>query len=328
MKSGDGKQSLRSALIVVNYGSSELLARNLAGGSFAEQGCQVVIVDNFTSRDEQRAVRTLARAEGWACVMLESNRGFGAGVNAGARCAIERGAQVLTVLNPDAHIEVPDLMQLVLAVAEDPELMVSPVIRTGAGEIWFDGMHLYTESGRVASRRRPVPPSGPKEAWLTGACFAISRDLWERVDGFDEEFFLYWEDVDLSRRVLEHGGRLAVLTGASAVHDAGGTQSPTGRGGTKSEAYYFYNIRNRLLYAAKHLDDSQVRRWLRSTPRVSYEILLADGRRQLLRSPAPIRAYLQGISQGWRMLAKIRRNSETRAGQSRATEFPVQIRSQ
>lgn len=317
----------RSALIVVNYGSSGLLARNLAGESLAEHGCQVVIVDNYTSQAERSAVKALAAAEGWTCVALDTNRGFGAGVNVGARCALEGGADVLTVLNPDAHIEVPDLMQLVSAVAEDPDLMVAPVIRTGAGAIWFDGMHLYMDSGRVASGRRRVPPAGPKEPWLTGACFAISRDLWKRVDGFDEEYFLYWEDVDLSRRVLECGGRLAVLTGVSAVHDAGGTQSPTGRGGTKSEAYYFYNIRNRLLYAAKHLDDGQVRRWLRSTLRVSYEILLADGRRQLLRSPASFRAYLQGISQGWRMLAKIRRGSKAGARRSGAADAPVEFRS-
>lgn len=296
----------RFAIVVVNYGSSHLIADNLARESVAEHGGIVVVVDNYTSDGERAAVNALASANGWLAVLLDDNRGFGGGMNEGARCAMQHGADVIVALNPDARIENPDLMRLVDAVAADTALMAAPVIRTGVGSVWFDGSDLYLDSGRVASRRRTVLPSGPREAWISGACFAMSRLMWERVGGFDEQYFLYWEDVDLSRRVVESGGRLGVLRSVNAVHDAGGTQARVGAGRTKSELYYFYNIRNRLLYAAKHLEDERLRRWLRATPRVSYEILLTGGRRQLLRSVAPWRAYLCGMWAGWRMLREIR----------------------
>lgn len=306
MNEHPGPVPQKFALIVVNYGSAHLLAKNLAGLELAGLGGRIVVVDNYSSGPEREAVQKLATSGDWTLLALEGNLGFGAGVNAGARAAFADGAVAMAVLNPDAHIETTDLMHLVSAVLADSMLMVSPVMKTSGGSIWFDGMELYTDTGTVASRRRRVPPAGPHEPWLSGACFAVSRALWEHVGGFDEDYFLYWEDVDLCRRVADSGARLAVLDHVAAVHDAGGTQVRIGGAGTKSETFYYYNIRNRLLYAAKHMHGKQLRRWILATPRVSCEILLAGGRRVLLSSTVPLRAYVRGIVDGCRMLADIR----------------------
>ncbi|MFB9166370.1 glycosyltransferase family 2 protein [Arthrobacter psychrochitiniphilus] len=304
------------ALLVVNYGSSNLLEENLQGLELKAAGGRIVIVDNFTSATELARLNVLATRYGWSVLALESNRGFGAAVNAGAAVALSEGAQALAVLNPDARIETGDLVALVCAVAAEATLMAAPLIRTSSGEVWFDGMDLYPASGRVASRRSPLP-DGPHQPWLSGACFAISGQMWRTVGGFDEDYFLYWEDVDLSRRVVSHGGRLAVLREISAVHDPGGTQTGVSGEGTKSEIYYFYNIRNRLLYGAKHVQGKQFRSWIYATPKVSYEILCRGGRRQLLRSPAPLRAYVRGILSGLVRAREIR--SRERAKQLRRT---------
>ena len=312
------------ALIVVNYGSAHLLAKNLAGMDVAGVGGRMVVVDNFTSGPERDDVQRLAAAEGWTLLAMDGNRGFGAGVNAGAVAAFADGAVAMAVLNPDAHIDVTDLMLLIAAVLADQRLMVSPVMKTSGGSIWFDGMELYTDTGQVASRRRRVPPAGPHCPWLSGACFAVSRALWEQVGGFDEDYFLYWEDVDLSRRVVDSGARLAVLDHVAAVHDAGGTQVRVGGAGSKSEAFYYYNIRNRLVFAAKHVHGKQLRRWILATPRVSYEILMAGGRRVLLSSTVPVRAYVRGIVDGFRMLAGIRNSQHGRASVNQAPAGTVE----
>lgn len=305
------------ALVVVNYGSCHLLEKNLSGLDLAGTGGQIVIVDNFTNAAEIDQLQKLATTNNWTVLALESNQGFGAAVNAGAKHALHNGAESLVVLNPDARIELKDLLQLLAAVGNDPALMVSPLIKTSEGNIWFDGMELYTATGRVASGRRRARPSGPREPWISGACFAISQNLWEKVGGFDEDYFLYWEDVDLSRRVAKANGRLAVLPDALAIHDPGGTQTSVPGAAIKSEIYYFYNIRNRLLYAAKHLDGNQLRAWVYATPRVSYEILCGGGRRQFLSSMAPFRAYALGILEGYKMLSRIRK--EARAGSNTAS---------
>ncbi|GAA4656792.1 glycosyltransferase family 2 protein [Arthrobacter cryoconiti] len=310
----DKTQAIQFALIVVNYGSSHLLSENLAGMNLGLHHGLIIVVDNFTTNSERQKLRQLGVVENWTVLELDENVGFGAGVNVGARHAFDLGLASMAVINPDARVSPENLLKLIQATLDDPNVMVSPIIRTSSGAVWFDGMDLYTNSGRVASSRRRVLPAGPSEPWISGACFAVSKYMWESVGGFDEDYFLYWEDVDLSRRVVRQRGRLAVLTDASAVHDEGGTQKSAGRPGSKSEVYYFYNIRNRLIYAAKHGDDAQLKSWIRATPRVSYEILLGGGRRQFLSSIAPFRAYIKGIFFGWQMMKEIQKNKNMATG--------------
>ncbi|MET0811925.1 MAG: glycosyltransferase family 2 protein [Microbacterium sp.] len=291
-------RSVRTALIVVNFASSGLIAQNL-GGMTLPDGVSVVVVDCYSSADERARVAALCDAQGWRAVLLDENAGFGGGVNAGASRAIADGAEVIATLNPDATIDEGSLTALIAAAVADPSALVSPRIVTGDGRSWFAGSDLYLDDGSTAGRRRRTANEGrPRIEWATGACFAMSASLWERTGGFDDEYFLYWEDVDLSRRVQETGGRLALLESAVAVHDEGQTHGRSASDRAKSETYYYFNIRNRLIYAAKHLDDAGVSRWLRTARAVSYGILLQGGRRQLLVSRAPWRAYRRGLRDG------------------------------
>ena len=133
--------------------------------------------------------------------------------------------------------------------------------------------------------------------WVSGACFAISRTLWEHIGGFDDAYFLYWEDVDLSKKVWDAGGEVRVLQTASAVHDEGGTHEDRTGGRAKSETYYYYNIRNRMLFARLRLDPDTRRRWRRRDGQVSWGILMQGGRRQLS-GRGPWRALLRGFRDG------------------------------
>ncbi|MFT4214538.1 MAG: glycosyltransferase family 2 protein [Microbacterium sp.] len=287
-----------AALIVVNFDSSRLLSENIASMSLPA-GVGVVVVDCFSSSDERERVRTLCDAHSWDAVLLDVNAGFGGGVNAGADHALASGADVVATLNPDATIDTSSLAVLVDAAREDTSALVSPQIVTSNGSLWFAGADLYLDDGSIAGRGRRAERSGrPREEWATGACFAISADLWRRTGGFDEDYFLYWEDVDLSRRVTAVGGRLLLRKDAVAVHEEGQTHGRTVADRAKSPTYYYFNIRNRLLFAAKHLDDAGVYAWMQSARPVSYGILLQGGRRQLLTSLAPWQAYRRGLRDG------------------------------
>lgn len=286
------------AVVTVNYGSSALVGQNFARLELP-QGSRLVIVDSFTSAAERDAVRAVADRLGADCVLLDENLGYGGGTNAGVRRAIELGAEVVVPLNPDARIRIGDLLEIVTA-AHGTRDLVSPRIVTSSGATWFAGADLYLDDGTTAGRAARARHRGrPYREWATGACFAIDSRLWEELGGFDEDYFLYWEDIDLSHRVLERGGRL-VLADAVVVHDEGGTHDGVTTERAKSSTYYYYNIRNRMLYARKHLDPRSVGSWRRSSLRVGYGILLQGGRRQLL-ACAPWRAYLRGICDGRRL---------------------------
>lgn len=291
--------------LVVNYGSHELLRANLGRVSADNPDLRVVVVDNFTTELELRAVDELCAEQGWRLIASPANLGFGGGNNLAATAAIADGSEHLLLLNPDARIDAASLQRLSEIVAADPMALVSPVIETAYGRTWFDGFDLHLERGRMRAARKRLG-TDRAELWLTGACLLVSRRLWEAIGGFDDRYFLYWEDLDLCRRAREAGASLAVVPEARAVHDEGGTQQPSGER-ARSETYYYYNIRNRLLFAAQHLPPADRRRWVRTAPAEAYQILLRGGRRQLLQSWAPWRAAVRGTWDGLRLMRAERR---------------------
>ncbi|MGY1732278.1 glycosyltransferase [Geodermatophilus sp. SYSU D01045] len=283
-------------VVVVNYGSSDLLRRNLADARVLGPEVRVVVVDNASTPAERAAVGSLAAERGWDLVALPDNRGFGVASNAGIARARELGCVSFCLLNPDASIGPDVLDELRRASLAEPRTMLAPRIVDSTGRTVFAGSTLGLQDGRTGARGGRAASTGPVEEWLTGACVVLSAELVDRTGGLDEEYFLYWEDVDLSHRVLAVGGRLRVREDLVAVHDEGGTQGRRGR--AKSPLYYRYNTRNRLAFGAAHLSRADLLRWIARTPAVSWEILLRGGRRQLLHSPRPAWEVLRGTAAG------------------------------
>ena len=293
-----------AAVIVVNYGSHELLATNLTAVSEHSPEVAVVVVDNFSTEAELAAVRALANQHGWRLVASPENLGYGCGTNLGVAAAREAGAEQMLLLNPDARIDADSLQVLRDTVTADPMVLAAPVVLRPDGRVWSDGTDVDLRTGRMrATRKRTVDEARHKQMWLSGAVLMVSTQLWDRIGGIDERYFLYWEDVDLSFRVREAGGSLAVVREATAVHDEGGTHQASGSR-TRSEIYYYYNIRNRLLFAAAHLDRADRRRWVRTALPEAYDIVLRGGRRQLLQSAAPWRALVKGTIDGLRAIRR------------------------
>lgn len=287
------------AVVVVSYGSADLLAANLAPLGRACPELDVVVVDNFSDAAERARVTTLAADEGWTLVAPSDNTGFGGGMNLGVAEAIGRGADTFLLLNPDASIDGGAVAALVDHRRRVPMSLISPTVLRPDGSAWFRGAVVELDRGRT---RSGVPAPGSADLpWLSGACLMTSRELWEVLGGFDEDYFLYWEDVDLSVRAARAGAELAVLSEVTAVHDEGGTQDRPEDRGEHSDTYYYFNIRNRLLFAAKNLGPQDRRRWLRTSIGESYQILLrGGGRRKFLRPWHPLRIGARGLWDGWR----------------------------
>ncbi len=304
MTTAQPKARSQLAIVVVNYGSHVLLASNLVGLARELPDAIVVVVDNPTTTTEREAATALCETAGFLLVCPEDNVGFGAGMNEGVRRATDAGADTFLLLNPDAVIHADAVQVLVDRVAADPYLLVSPLIERPDGTVWFAGSHLYLSSGIARSQsRRPEHPRGEVEPWLSGCCLVVTAELWSLVGGFANGYFMYWEDVDLSYRVVRAGGRLRVETSAVAVHDVGGTQgAPEARG--KSKTYYFYNTRNRLLFAARHLSVPAMLRWVLSSLPAGWEILTRGGRRQLVQSREPLSAALTGTAAGLSIVSR------------------------
>ncbi|MFJ6678199.1 glycosyltransferase family 2 protein [Microbacterium sp. NPDC091382] len=285
------------AVVVVNYGSSALLEVNLAATVAEATPDIVVVVDNPTTSAERERMRDLAHRQGWTLVEPDTNTGFGGGVNLGVAAALEAGARGLLLLNPDAQMGGDSIDVLRKATADAPLVLCAPRIVTPAGAVWFAGSDVSLVDGRTRSHaKRAQHPGEATWEWLTGACLWFTAALWHATGGFDEDYFLYWEDVDFSRRVVLAGGTVKVVTDSVAVHDEGAThRSRRQPNRAKSETYYYFNIRNRMLFATRFLDEEGIRRWRAGVTASAREVILRGGRAQLLRSSAPWRAYFRGV---------------------------------
>jgi GT2 family glycosyltransferase len=291
------------AIVVVNYGSSALLEQNLVPTSRALHDAAVYIVDNFTTDEEARRVGELAEREGWIALLQNGNLGFGGGVNRGVEAARADGRTLFLLLYPDASIGAEATHRLLDEVDVDEPVVAAPLVEDGAGRVWSAGHVLDLRDGATHGRAwAQRHPDADVRRWLTGAALMINDAAWTSVDGFDEAYFLYWEDVDFSLRIEDAGGRLVLVEQAKAIHDEGGTQ---GIGDpdvhAKSPLYYYYNIRNRMLLAQKLLDAETVRRWDAGSVTAAREVLLRGGKRQLLRPWRPLSAVWRGWRDGRRI---------------------------
>lgn len=288
-------------VIVVNYGSHELVEDNLTqtvGDAFPGY---VAVVDSWSSSEERRDVEAMCELHGWHAISPPGNPGFGGGCNLGASAALGAGATALVFVNPDAYLPLDDLRSLAQSVFQDPAQVRAPVVVRPDGSHFASLADLLIERGQTRARfRSPAGPPPGSRPWVSGACFAIAASMWTTIGGFDEDYFLYWEDVDLSRRVVMAGGEPRVDPSCQAVHDEGGTHRGTTPSRAKSPVYYYYNVRGRLTYARKHLGRRDRRRWVLTTPVVAYRVLLEGGRRQLIHPRRTWWPALRGAIDGFR----------------------------
>jgi len=227
-------------LVIVNYRSYEELTRCLAAierdrRTFA----RVVVVDHES--DLPAAAGVSARFPWVELIQRATNEGFATGVNLG----VSGGrADYLLLLNPDCVAEAEAVDRLVgFAVRHPDAAVIGPRILNPDGTVQgsarrFPGWSTFI-AGRSSwlTRRFPRNPlsrwnlpaldeaRGPIDVdWVSGACMLIRRDAFERVHGMDEQFFLYWEDADLCKRLGQAGWRTVYLPAATIEH-AGGRSS-------------------------------------------------------------------------------------------------------
>lgn len=291
-------------IVVVSFGSASLLRANLAGldRTAMRTPSTVVVVDNFRGSGARDAVRAVSHEHGWELVENATNAGFGTAANAGVARATALGCTAVVVVNPDAAVDAHVLDELAEQLAASPHTLVSPRVLRPDGRPWFTGGRIDLRAGRT--RNVDLPATERTEGWLSGACLAADTSWWRTLGGFDDDYFLYWEDVDLSYRCTRAGGSLLVRQDLEVLHDVGGTQEPTAGGRAKSSTYYYYNCRNRLLFAARHLGPGDVRRWLLGQPAYAWSVLMRGGRRQLLRPWTPVSAAVRGSFSGARFAVR------------------------
>lgn len=234
-------------VVVVTWNSASTLEACLRS---IPAGIPVVVVDNH-SADDTLEVAAAARSE-VRIVPLERNLGFGTACNVGAR---HLGTCDVLLLNPDAMLEPGALEHLAEALTRDERLgAVGPLITDPEGRLelsWGMDPTLLSEWRRRQEHanlpsRESLNPSDVD--WVTGACCLVRRSAWDAIGGFDEGYFLYFEDLDLCRRLREHGFGVRFEPGAVARHVRGASAGILG--GETIRRYRASQLRYYRRYAA------------------------------------------------------------------------------
>ncbi len=209
-------------IVVLNFNGKECLLRCLRSlRELQYQNFFVVVVDNH-SRDDSFS---LAQQEfpRYTYIQNTENKGFAGGMNIGMREVFRAGAQWAWLFNNDATAEPLTLSTLIAVTHSVPQAgLLSPAIYSKEqGALWFGKGRINTLRMRAEhvapSEQERVSDFYPSE-FLTGCALLVGRSLFEKEGGFDESFFLYYEDVDFSVRAQKKGYATLVVPGARVFH--------------------------------------------------------------------------------------------------------------
>ncbi len=258
-------------IILVNWNSGFQLTDVVASVGLYHAGLvkSIIIVDNASTDNSIACLELHASKLPFQLQIIRNsdNLGFGAACNLGAAVAT---ADFLLFLNPDTRLFAHSLT-IPVEFLQKPE----------NADVGIVGVQLIDESGEISRSCSRFPGVAVLIAHATGvnhlpglsrmslhmsewahdktqevdhvigAFYLIRRPLFQSLHGFDEHFFVYLEDLDLSLRVHQAGYRSVFLADAQAFHAGGGTSRQI------KARRLFYFLRSRLLYSFKHFSRAE-----------------------------------------------------------------------
>ena len=248
--------------ILVNYNAGGELALALQSirEDCAALAWEAVVVDNASTDGSAAVVETIPQV---TLVRNVTNVGFGRAVNQAGALAT---SPLLLFINPDCRVlpgAVPTLRSVLdaepsCAVAGpqildpdgtvqgsargDPDMLTGLFGRTGALRVLLPFLPVARRNVVTEDAVRTGASSMVVD-WLSGACMLVRRDAFLSAGGFDERFFLYWEDADLCRRLRNRGFHIRYVPGATAVHKVGQSSQTARRSSIRAfhaSAYLYY----------------------------------------------------------------------------------------
>lgn len=227
--------------VVITYSPGDMLRRFAASLDAAGPGIPLVVSDNGST--DGAPERLAAERRGTTLLVDRTNPGYGAAANAGV-AALPESVRWVLVCNPDTELT-PAAVERMREVGEADGRIgaLGPRIRTPDGAIYPSARRLPSfrvgvGHGLLAGRWRRNPwtrrylqeelgevdaptPTG----WLSGSCLLIRREAFEQIGGFDPGFFMYFEDVDLGKRLGDAGWLNVLVPDAEITHVGGATTS-------------------------------------------------------------------------------------------------------
>ena len=220
----------RLAIIVLNWNGSDDAIECIESLTKQTLKPTIIIVDNNSSDNSVSVFEkyiSIHKREDITLIKNPDNLGFAGGINTGLVYARKQGFEYIGVLNPDAIADKKWCRALVDELSSQPKCGIATGILQRRDSKTLDTTgDFYTTWGLPGPRNRDEPvenaPDKPGEVFgATGGGAIYRAAIFDDIDMFDEDFFMYYEDVDLSFRVQLAGWKVRFTPKAIAYHKVG-----------------------------------------------------------------------------------------------------------
>lgn len=248
------KKVLAVVLTRNNYVDTKECIKSILLGTLCPFG--IVIIDNGSQDGSiERLKADFANNPSVYFILNSKNFGFAAGVNIGIRFALEREADYVFLLNNDAVVDVECIENMCIAMEEFPDVgVVGPRIfyYRDPEKIWHGGGYfsriktgvVIPEKGEFADK---CYEKSRQVTFLTGCAMLVKREVFEKIGLFDEDYFLYEEDLDFCLRASRAGFKLLYVPSAKVWHKIGTISK------SRTSPFVLYNMaRSHIIFLRKN----------------------------------------------------------------------------
>ncbi|VYT78770.1 glycosyltransferase [Clostridium tertium] len=217
---------------------------------------EIIVVDNNSSEESKKVLKE--NKNNYKLILNKENNGFAAGNNIGIKYAIDRLDEYILLLNNDTIIEDDCIEKLVDCMESDSSIgIVSSRIMyyDNPDKIWYCGgtidwkkyIAIHSNMGKKYKQEGSIIDT----EFISGCCMLVRREVFEKVGLLPEEYFMYYEDVDFCKMVLDANYKLKVCTDSVIYHKVSSSS-----GGEDSPFSIKWCTRNRLIFMNKYKCDN------------------------------------------------------------------------
>lgn len=282
------------AVIIVawnNYDDTKECIESILHQRFVEP--QIFLVDNGSKLEPlDDLIRKFPKIN---YIRSDSNLGFAAGTNLGLREALATNIEYFLIINNDTKADKFMLHELLTAIIDKDVGLTAPIIYyyDAPDRVWSSGgtfNNLFLMPLQSHNNQNEIS-SPTKRTFITGCCYLLKRELLEQVGLFDERFFLYFEDLDFSKRITDAKWDMFVIPTAKLWHKV--AQSSGGQNSDRER--YHYGLSSGIYYR-KHIKIGN------AVPVILFRLgnAIKETIKMLFRGEIKVlKIYLKGLYQGW-----------------------------
>lgn len=236
------KKEIKCSVIIINYRTKELTADCIDSvfGHFRSVPFEVILIDNDSADGSVDFFRNRF-GDSIELIANDHNAGFGKANNIAAQKA---EGEFLFFLNSDTIITSDFFNTIFDLYKSDKELgIVAPklLMENGLEQEYAYGKFPTFKGLFIRNSRQDSANDKSEVDWLSGAALFIKKEIFDNIGGFDDSFFMYFEDIDLCKRVKELGYKNISLSSVSLIHLGGKSAGNFSRKKMYyiSQSYYF-----------------------------------------------------------------------------------------